>query len=49
MVPMFVLIAGIFGWVTDGLPDAAGIAMIAVGVIGNVLVGKLSPKKESES
>lgn len=45
-VPMFVLIAGIFGWVTDALPDAAGIVMIAVGIIGSVLVGKFSTAKE---
>ncbi|BBZ01160.1 hypothetical protein MCHIJ_05970 [Mycolicibacterium chitae] len=41
--PMFVLIAGIFGWVTDALPDAVGIAMIVVGVIANALVSKLAP------
>jgi MFS family permease len=39
-VPTFVLIAGIFGWVTDALPDAVGIAMIAVGIIGNILIGR---------
>ncbi|CAN5375590.1 hypothetical protein BH11ACT6_BH11ACT6_37840 [soil metagenome] len=48
-VPMFVLIAGIFGWVTDALPDAAGIGMIAVGIVGNVLVSKLSPPKEESA
>lgn len=45
-VPMFVLIAGIFGWVTDALPDAFGIGMIVVGIVGNVVVSKLSPSKE---
>lgn len=45
-LPMFVLIAGIFGWVTDALPDVAGIGMIAVGIVGNILVSKLSPPKE---
>lgn len=41
--PMFVLIAGIFGWVTDALPDAVGIGMIVAGIIGNVLISKLFP------
>ena len=48
-VPMFVLIVGIFGWVTDALPDIVGIGMIVVGIIGNIVVGKLSPAKETES
>jgi hypothetical protein len=48
-VPMFVLIAGIFGWVTDALPDVAGIGMIAVGIVGNVLVSKLSPNEEAQA
>ncbi|CAN5391867.1 hypothetical protein BH10ACT9_BH10ACT9_38240 [soil metagenome] len=48
-VPMFVLIVGIFGWVTDALPDVAGIGMIVAGIIGNIVVGKLSPAKETES
>ncbi|WP_197382893.1 hypothetical protein [Mycolicibacterium mengxianglii] len=45
-VPMFVLIAGIFGWVTDALPDIAGIGMIVVGIAGNAVVSKLSPPKQ---
>jgi hypothetical protein len=45
-LPMFVLIAGIFGWVTDALPDAVGIAMIIVGIVGNTLAGKLIPTRE---
>lgn len=42
-LPMFVLIAGIFGWTTDALPDAVGIGMIIAGVVGNALVSKLVP------
>lgn len=42
-VPMFMLIAGIFGWVTDALADAAGIAMIVAGIFGNIAVDKLIP------
>jgi hypothetical protein len=47
-LPMFILIAGIFGWVTDALPDAVGIGMIVVGVVGSALVRKFVPTaKES--
>ncbi|MFF0817838.1 hypothetical protein ACFYVR_22135 [Rhodococcus sp. NPDC003318] len=45
-IPTFVLIAGIFGWVTDALPDAVGIAMIVVGIAGNAVVGKLFPSSK---
>lgn len=48
-LPMFVLIAGIFGWVTDALPDAAAIAMIVVGIAGNALAGKLIPARQDTS
>lgn len=47
-LPMFVMIAGIFGWVTDALPDAVGIGMIAVGIVGNVAVNKLSPNRAEQ-
>lgn len=42
-VPHFVLIVGIFGWVTDALPDALGIVLIVVGIVGGVLLDKLTP------
>jgi hypothetical protein len=42
-LPMFVLIAGIFGWTTGALPDAVGVGMIVAGIVGNVLVSKLIP------
>lgn len=48
-LPMFVMIAGIFGWVTDALPDAVGIGMIAVGIVGNVVINKLSPSGAEQS
>lgn len=48
-LPMFILIAGIFGWVTDALPDALGIGMIAVGIVGSAVVKKLSPTAEEQS
>lgn len=43
-VPTFILIAGIFGWVTDALPDAVGIGMVVVGIAASAVVGKLSPR-----
>jgi hypothetical protein len=47
-VPTFVLIAGIFGWVTGAQPDAVGIGMIVVGIVGNALIRKFfPPSKES--
>ncbi|MEU5841962.1 hypothetical protein [Rhodococcus sp. NPDC047139] len=45
-LPTFVLVAGIFGWVTDSLPDALGVAMIILGIIGSAVIGRLSPKTE---
>jgi hypothetical protein len=45
-VPTFVLIAGIFGWVTDALPDVLGIGMIVVGIVGSALVRKFFPANE---
>jgi hypothetical protein len=42
-LPTFVMVAGIFGWVTDALPDAVGIGMIVVGIVGNVVMSKLFP------
>lgn len=39
-LPTFILIAGIFGWVTDALPDGLGIGMIVVGIAGSALVSK---------
>ncbi len=43
------LVAGIFGWVTDSIPDAVGIGMIVVGIIGSAVIGRLSPKTEKAS
>jgi hypothetical protein len=41
-VPTFILAAGIFGWVTDALPDAIGIAMVGVGALGAALIRMFS-------
>lgn len=45
-IPTFVLVAGIFGWVTDSLPDAVGIGMIVLGLAGNVAIRRLFPAAE---
>jgi hypothetical protein len=46
-LPTFILIAGIFGWVTDALPDTIGIGMIVIGIAGAALVKKFVPAEES--
>ncbi len=48
-LPAFILIAGIFGWVTDALPDAVGIAMIIAGIVGSALVRKFVPSDQESS
>lgn len=40
-VPTFVLVAGIFGWVTDALPDTVGIGMVVVGAVGSAATSML--------
>jgi hypothetical protein len=42
--PPFVTVTGIIGWVSDALPDAVAIALIAVGVVGSALIRKLLPQ-----
>jgi hypothetical protein len=42
--PPFVMVTGIVGWVSDALPDALAIALIAVGVVGSALIRKLFPQ-----
>jgi hypothetical protein len=43
--PMFVVVVGIFGWFTHALPDGAGIGTIGIGIVGSVLISKLSPSE----
>jgi hypothetical protein len=45
-VPTFILAAGIFGWVTNAVPDAVGIGMVVFGAGGAVLIRKFSAKPE---
>jgi hypothetical protein len=42
-LPTFILVVGIYGWVTDTLPDAVGIGMIVVGVVGSAAMRKFFP------
>ena len=42
-LPAFVVGIGIAGWVTEALPDAAGIALIAVGVVAGAIMRRLFP------
>jgi hypothetical protein len=46
-LPSFVLVAGILGWSAGAVPDVVGISMIVAGIVGSVLIGKLSPEAES--
>ncbi|WP_099025331.1 DUF3159 domain-containing protein [Mycolicibacterium palauense] len=39
-IPTFVLIVGIVGWITGDIPDAVAGAMLALGIAGNILIGK---------
>ncbi|WP_241385329.1 hypothetical protein [Rhodococcus sp. CH91] len=42
-LPTFVLVVGIFGWVTDALPAGLGVGMIAAGILGNAVMHNLTP------
>lgn len=44
-LPPFVTVTGIAGWVSDALPDAAGIALVVAGVAGSALMKKLVPSE----
>lgn len=44
-LPPFIVVTGISGWVSDALPDAAGIGLIVVGSVGSALLGRLSTVK----
>jgi hypothetical protein len=42
-LPPFVTVVGIVGWVSDALPDAAGITLLVVGVVGSAIMRRLFP------
>jgi hypothetical protein len=42
-LPPFVMVTGIVGWVSDAVPDAVAIALIAVGVVGSALMRRFFP------
>jgi hypothetical protein len=44
-LPPFILVTGIVGWVSDALPDALGVALIAVGALGAVGLRKVDAAK----
>lgn len=46
-IPTFILVVGIFGWVTDALPDVVGIALIVVGSVGAGIIAKAFPERKS--
>ena len=43
-LPPFIMVTGIVGWVSDAVPDAVGIALIAVGVVGSAAMRKVLPR-----
>jgi hypothetical protein len=44
-LPTFILVVGIYGWVTDTLSDAVGIGMIVAGVVGAAAMRRFFPEK----
>jgi hypothetical protein len=42
-LPPFVMVTGIIGWVSDAVPDAIAIAMIAVGVVASAALRRFFP------
>jgi hypothetical protein len=42
-LPPFVMVTGIVGWVSDAVPDAVAITLIAVGVVGSAAMRRLFP------
>jgi hypothetical protein len=44
-LPPFVLVTGIVGWVSDAVPDALAIGLIAVGIVGSAAMRKLFPSE----
>ena len=47
-LPLFVVITGIVGWVSDEIPDTLGIALIVVGSIGSAVMRKMFPDKPAK-
>jgi hypothetical protein len=42
-LPPFIMVTGIVGWVSDAVPDAVGIGLIVVGVLGSAAMRRLLP------
>jgi hypothetical protein len=45
---MYVLVAGVIGWVIDAIPDWLAITLIAGGAIGSAALRRLAPPTVSE-
>jgi hypothetical protein len=39
------MVTGIIGWVSDAVPDAVGITLIVVGIVGSAVMRKIVPAK----
>jgi hypothetical protein len=48
-LPTFILVAGIFGWVTHALPEAMGIGMVIAGAAGAALIRTLSARPDKSA
>lgn len=48
-IPTFVVVVGIFGWVTDALPDVVGIAMIVAGSLAAGVIAKAFPRVDADA
>ncbi len=46
---MYVLIAGVIGWVIDAVADWLAITMIAAGAIGSAAVRRFAPAADSDT
>src|ERR1700687_5614031 len=44
-MPVFILVTGIVGWVSDAVQDAVGIRLMVVGAVGSALMRRFLPSK----
>ncbi|MGO4445942.1 hypothetical protein AB4Z42_21570 [Mycobacterium sp. 2YAF39] len=47
-IPMYVLVAGVIGWVIDEVPDWLAITLIVLGAIGSAVVRRFARASDSE-
>jgi hypothetical protein len=48
-LPLFVVITGIVGWVSDEIPDTLGIALIVLGSVGAAVMRKVFPDEPAKA